>query len=140
MAVSPSSYSGYKAPHQPSLSETRDQSDFFRARLIAQFHDMTHVLNTTGERQNDADVNLVSWWPRADIWDKSSLNIGYWTPYCESFFVRRLKTIRDGTFELRTQSHWKRSLKHAIVAQKVQQQLEKVNQEFLAKEFGVIAA
>lgn len=78
------------------------------------------------------DVYLMSWWPRCDTWDKCSLNVGYWTPYCESWFVNHLKAIRNGTFQLRTATHWRRSLKHAITAQKVQKGLDDRAKDFLA--------
>ena len=80
---------------------------------------------------------MMSWWPRSEIWEKSSLNVGYWTPYCESWFANRLKSIRDGKFELRNASHWRRSLKQAVDAQRLSKALEEKSKTFLLKEYEI---
>jgi hypothetical protein len=36
--------------------------------------------------------------------------IGYWTPFCEAWFQRRLNEIREHRAELRNSTHWGRAL------------------------------
>jgi len=65
----------------------------------------------TGQIDQSSDK---SWWPKHSVWEKSGLNVGYWTRDCEIWFKNRLEAIRAGTAgtaSLRTSKQWKTSLK-----------------------------
>ncbi|KIJ49397.1 hypothetical protein M422DRAFT_160667, partial [Sphaerobolus stellatus SS14] len=70
---------------------------------------------------NGNQESYVSWWPRPSAWRGSGLNVGYWSPACESWFKRRLEQIQNGTAEMRSAKRWKSSLvllrKQAKIAQ-----------------------
>jgi hypothetical protein len=53
-----------------------------------------------------------SWWPKHETWERSNMNIGYWTPQCEAWFQKRLRNILTGTQEgeLRGAGKWKTAL------------------------------
>jgi hypothetical protein len=53
----------------------------------------------------------ISWWPRPAAWNKSGLNVGYWTPACEAWFQNRKTQIAEGTARLLTGSQWKSSMR-----------------------------
>ncbi|TBU36529.1 hypothetical protein BD309DRAFT_1024264 [Dichomitus squalens] len=67
-------------------------------------------------REYTANVSLsqtqdTSWWPKAEVWDGSDMDAGYWTPYCEHWFQTGLNLIRKGEARLRTSSKWRGTLK-----------------------------
>ncbi|KAJ7176775.1 hypothetical protein C8R46DRAFT_1188516 [Mycena filopes] len=65
---------------------------------------------STGQPQPSApdgvQIRTVSWWPRAGIWRKSGLDMGYWTPSCEAWFQNRLAEIQAGSAELHNTREW----------------------------------
>nr|VWO99258.1 N/A [Ganoderma boninense] len=44
----------------------------------------------------DSKPELLSWWPRPNVFNTSGLAFGYWTPWCESWFQRRIARIKAG--------------------------------------------
>ncbi|KAK7057339.1 hypothetical protein R3P38DRAFT_2759612 [Favolaschia claudopus] len=53
-----------------------------------------------------------SWWPRPTAMQNSGLNVGWWTPMCEQWFLKRLATLEsDAPPPLVTHSAWKHNLK-----------------------------
>ncbi|TDL18568.1 hypothetical protein BD410DRAFT_728323, partial [Rickenella mellea] len=65
------------------------------------------VFTGTGLQTSDS-----SWWPWHSAWERSSLNVGYWSTDCEHWFQNRLEHIRNDTAELRGSTEWVNSLKH----------------------------
>ena len=55
----------------------------------------------------------LSWWPKHETWEKSPLNVGYWSPNCEEWFSERLAAIRSGSDrgQPMNASAWGRALK-----------------------------
>ncbi|KIJ39789.1 hypothetical protein M422DRAFT_118499, partial [Sphaerobolus stellatus SS14] len=49
----------------------------------------------------------LSWWPKPKAWEKSGLDVGYWSSECESWYRERLKKIDENAMELRTHDGWK---------------------------------
>ncbi|KAH8115503.1 hypothetical protein DFH11DRAFT_1488066, partial [Phellopilus nigrolimitatus] len=39
--------------------------------------------------------STVSWWPKKNAWESSGLNVGYWTPAAEKWFLERLERLRS---------------------------------------------
>ncbi|KAF8882609.1 hypothetical protein CPB84DRAFT_1642454, partial [Gymnopilus junonius] len=39
---------------------------------------------------------IMSWWPRASIWNGSGLNVNAWTEECEEWFIRHCNAILSG--------------------------------------------
>jgi hypothetical protein len=52
-----------------------------------------------------------SWWPKQAIWMSGGLNVGYWSPTCETWFQKRLTAIRNGSAALRTAAEWRTALR-----------------------------
>jgi hypothetical protein len=50
------------------------------------------IENTTWKDQ----ASEMSWWPKPSAWDNGGLNVGFWSPNCESWYQRRLQSIREG--------------------------------------------
>jgi hypothetical protein len=69
-------------------------------RMIEVVFSLTHAL-AYGTQTSD-----MSWWPKQSVWMNSGLNWGYWTEACETWFQKRLKSIRDGTAGLKTSGEW----------------------------------
>ncbi|KAJ6579919.1 hypothetical protein B0H10DRAFT_1835021 [Mycena sp. CBHHK59/15] len=62
---------------------------------------------TVGGRQ----VMTVSWWPKPSAFTLSGLNVGWWTPECESWYQKRVRQIEGFTAKLSTHADWKHNLK-----------------------------
>ncbi|KAF7372360.1 hypothetical protein MVEN_00096300 [Mycena venus] len=56
-------------------------------------------------------TTTISWWPRPVYFEKSGLNVGWWSPACEAFYQRRLSQINHGDATLCTQGQWKNNMK-----------------------------
>ncbi|KIJ43329.1 hypothetical protein M422DRAFT_170099, partial [Sphaerobolus stellatus SS14] len=52
----------------------------------------------------------ISWWPLPHAWNKSGLDVGYWSAECETWYNTRLKRIAEGGVLLRTTAQWKKTL------------------------------
>nr|VWP00843.1 Lipoyl synthase (EC (Lip-syn) (LS) (Lipoate synthase) (Lipoic acid synthase) (Sulfur insertion protein LipA) [Ganoderma boninense] len=57
-----------------------------------------------------SSVELLSWWPRPNVFDTSGLAFGYWTPWCENWFQRRLERIKAGTAGPLSAKEWRTTL------------------------------
>ncbi|KAJ6529979.1 hypothetical protein B0H10DRAFT_1862057 [Mycena sp. CBHHK59/15] len=53
----------------------------------------------------------VSWWPKPPAFTLSRLNVGWWTPACESWYQKRVWQIEGFTTKLSTHADWKHNLK-----------------------------
>ncbi|KZP12190.1 hypothetical protein FIBSPDRAFT_799195 [Athelia psychrophila] len=49
----------------------------------------------------------VSWFPKHSTWEVGCLNMGYWSPTCETWFLQRIDIIRKGQAKLKTAAQWK---------------------------------
>ncbi|KAK7059494.1 hypothetical protein R3P38DRAFT_2496075 [Favolaschia claudopus] len=57
-------------------------------------------------------VTTRSWWPRPTAFFRNSaLDVGWWTPACEYFYLNRVKMYNDGILKLETAAAWKDNLK-----------------------------
>ncbi|KAJ7478512.1 hypothetical protein FB451DRAFT_1032535, partial [Mycena latifolia] len=52
-----------------------------------------------------------SWWPRSTAFAGSGLNVGWWTPMCETWFQRWLSQLDVKTTCLATHQQWRHNLK-----------------------------
>ena len=67
----------------------------------------------------------LSWWPHQSVFLHSGMWIGYWTPFCKSWFQRHLNEIHEHRAKLRNSMHWA----HALEAfGKMTKKLKKANQ------------
>ncbi|KAF8627653.1 hypothetical protein AX15_004346 [Amanita polypyramis BW_CC] len=57
-------------------------------------------------------IKEVSWWPKHTTWKGCGLDVGYWSSSCETWFLNRLRAIRNGTATPRTSREWKNSLSY----------------------------
>ncbi|KAK6997113.1 hypothetical protein R3P38DRAFT_2564359 [Favolaschia claudopus] len=69
----------------------------------------------TGQRDihspRNRQTTIISWWPRPINFVKSGINVGWWSPACESFYQRRLAQIANGQTTLPSQIEWKNNLR-----------------------------
>jgi hypothetical protein len=54
----------------------------------------------------------MSWWPKQNIFLKSGLWPGYWSPQCEEWFQTRLSHIQEHRASLRTSTQWPKHLRY----------------------------
>ncbi|KAI1783062.1 hypothetical protein LXA43DRAFT_904339 [Ganoderma leucocontextum] len=78
-----------------------------------------------------------SWWPKADTWEKSDLNKGYWTPYCEHWFQERLEHIHKSETSPRTATKWADGLKRFKVSRPFQRAVQDASAVFLDEQLQV---
>ena len=72
-----------------------------------------------------------SWWPKASVWEKSTLDVGLWSLYDEVWFQTRLEHIRARRQKPKTVSAWKEALKSAKNARRLRKALEAASKDFL---------
>lgn len=60
---------------------------------------------------NHNQIQEPSWWPRVSAFDKSALNVGYWSHSAEHWFCQRLEKIRSGNETAKSPTQWKQSVK-----------------------------
>ena len=60
-----------------------------------------------------ANTAYPAWWPKPNAMEFGGLNVGYWSPNAENWFIHRVEKIRRGekVTGLQTQTNWKRSIK-----------------------------
>ncbi|KAI0373836.1 hypothetical protein BV20DRAFT_937080 [Pilatotrama ljubarskyi] len=73
----------------------------------------------------------LSWWPKPNVWEKSDLHTGYWTPYCEHWFQTLLSKYRCGEEQPRNAGRWRDTLRHAKRAGKLRESIEVASANFL---------
>ena len=73
----------------------------------------------------------VSWWPKAVTWENRTMDLGYWTPFAEVWFQRRLDRIRSHEAHPKTASVWKDDLKAAPSAKKLRLAVDTASTIFL---------
>ncbi|KAI5114897.1 hypothetical protein M0805_008805 [Coniferiporia weirii] len=44
---------------------------------------------------NGLQYKLASWWPWSNVWDHSSMNLGFWSPSTEIWFANWLEKIQN---------------------------------------------
>ena len=57
--------------------------------------------------QNGQQIRSVSWWPSPHIWNKSSSWLGWWSPWNESWYQRRIADILDLKQSPKNNQKWK---------------------------------
>ena len=71
---------------------------------------------TTRRGPQTSDVSL---WPLPSAWEKSGLNVHFWSFDCEAWYTRHEAKLASGTTVLRTNEQWKHALKLNPSAPKV---------------------
>ncbi|KAJ6598246.1 hypothetical protein DFH09DRAFT_1022563 [Mycena vulgaris] len=74
-----------------------------------------------------------SWWPLPAAWSLSGLDMGHWTPSCETWFQRRLAQNRGGDGLLQTHTQWKHNLAFERKGAPLSHNNERLAEEFLAE-------
>ncbi|KZP26418.1 hypothetical protein FIBSPDRAFT_732308 [Athelia psychrophila] len=88
----------------------------------------------TGHRVFANQQAHFSWWPKHSTWMKSSMNVGWWTATCETWYQNRLKqleTMQQGL--LRTPIQWDNALKIQKPARKFANALHKQSEAVLIR-------
>lgn len=73
------------------------------------------LINFAGQINKTSPTGLqlaeVSWWPKPAAWNRSGLNIGYWSSDCEEWYQNRLSEIRSQKADPRSHAKWKHALR-----------------------------
>ncbi|OJT07017.1 hypothetical protein TRAPUB_2129 [Trametes pubescens] len=77
------------------------------------------------------DPVYYSWWPRPAQWNYSGMNVGYWTPFCESWFNTRLQAIRASNATPHGSKEWRNKITFYQGARKLRRAVEVVSEKFL---------
>ncbi|KAI0685210.1 hypothetical protein C8T65DRAFT_538884, partial [Cerioporus squamosus] len=72
-----------------------------------------------------------SWWPKEIHWRGSHMDQGFWTPWCESWFLRRLRHIRAGEVKIHNAQGWADNLRLASKAKLFCDSLELASNNWL---------
>ena len=64
------------------------------SEFIYLFFSKVKLANVNAVKGKESE--LRSWWPCPHTWEVSGLEFGYWTPWCENWFQKRLLQIRNG--------------------------------------------
>ncbi|KAJ7251115.1 hypothetical protein B0H12DRAFT_648995 [Mycena haematopus] len=86
-------------------------------------------------RHDGRQKKFVSWWPPASVWKSCRLEMGYWTPLCEEWFLSRLAEILNGNAQLHSRIEWRQ-----ILGVDQPQTNDRLAAEFLAENGTRIAA
>ncbi|KAI0349114.1 hypothetical protein OH77DRAFT_1415539 [Trametes cingulata] len=86
---------------------------------------------------NHQDPVLFSWWPRPPQWSYSGMHVGYWTPFCESWFCERLEAARAGDAVPYGAKEWRNRITLNKGAHKLRLAVERVSGEFLSRTLRV---
>lgn len=75
-----------------------------------------NILRLPGQLHHGAasgeQTTTRSWWPRPVSMEQSGLNVGWWTPMCETWFRRRLQQLAEPQkADILTHAKWKNNLK-----------------------------
>ncbi|KAJ7212407.1 hypothetical protein B0H12DRAFT_1033203, partial [Mycena haematopus] len=78
----------------------------------------------------------ISWWPKPGAFSLSGMNIGWWSPDCERWFIKRQIDLRHGQGELYTQIEWKSKIRFIQKSRQVAVANEKLAAEYLRLKLG----
>lgn len=88
-------------PSQESLSPVMDVvgrgglglETWYDDTLTSEEEDIICGVYRSSEVSGHESEQLWSFWPTPNVWDTSSVNAGYWTPYNEEWFLKRRKFL-----------------------------------------------
>ncbi|THG94306.1 hypothetical protein EW145_g8165, partial [Phellinidium pouzarii] len=63
-----------------------------------------------GDDERPESIEYASWWPRASVWDLSSMNCGFWSSFAETWFRVRLQKIKENQASIQNQLKWRKAL------------------------------
>ena len=87
--------------------------------------------------EKGTESELRSWWPTPELWDGSGLNFGRWTPWCESWFQKRLDKLRCGEGVLNNSREWKATIRMFNKVRPFHQSLSMASAQFLQHDLHV---
>ena len=76
------------------------------------------------------DTALLSWFPKANIWESCGYNVRHWNQACEDFYLRRRADIMQGSGPL-SPSEWRQDVRMNRQAPKLIIQMNKAALLFL---------
>ncbi|KAK7013903.1 hypothetical protein R3P38DRAFT_2545985, partial [Favolaschia claudopus] len=96
-----------------------------------------YFVNTGSKHSGEADglqKKAVSWWPTPAAYSGSGMNIGWWSPCCESWYQKRVADIEEnGELEVYTRKEWRDKIKFVQKSRHVHVANEKISAEYLLK-------
>lgn len=93
-----------------------------------------HLLVDQGQSEDK------SWWPKPNQWNNNHFDQGFWTPWCESWFLNRLNRIRSDQARLYNARQWEWALRQAGDARKFCDALELASNRWLEGKYQVAEA
>lgn len=73
----------------------------------------------------------LSWWPQAGAFYNSGMNVGWWTPDCESWFHGILREMAEGKAVVLNNTRWKARIRGFSAVPRVSKHLDAVHTNFL---------
>lgn len=86
----------------------------FTKSVLVSIDSQTIVISLTKSLDSEHYTDQIAemlWWPKPNAWGNGGLNIGYWSADCESWYQRRLETIRAAKVQLRSGAEWRQALR-----------------------------
>src|SRR5277367_5734285 len=77
-----------------------------------------------------------SWFPRANIWEGSGLNVGFWNQECERWYLKHRSKILDGTAVPLSARGWRQKIRKDRRAPQLSVKMENAALAFLQSSQG----
>ncbi|KAJ7085367.1 hypothetical protein B0H15DRAFT_777302 [Mycena belliarum] len=81
---------------------------------------------------NGHQEKRVSWWPQAGAFFNSDMNVGWWSPDCESWFQTILKEFADNKAVVLNNARWAKRIRGYNAALRAAKNLDTVCADFLS--------
>ena len=79
--------------------------DTLNEQLLNLICGVYRVFNGNGTQCTD-----LSWWPKQSTFEASGLNVGFWSPDCEQWFIKRRREIAQGSATFKSADQWYKAL------------------------------
>jgi hypothetical protein len=74
---------------------------------------------------NGPQTTDILWWPKPSIWNKSGLNVGYWSEDCEKWYKLQTEKYLAGIAPLRNPQDWRHAIRFTKEVPQMAEQNEK---------------
>ena len=79
---------------------------------------------------------IYSWFPRANIWEGSGFNVGFWNQECERWYLKHRSKILDGTAVPLSGKDWRQEIRKYWRAPQLSIKMDNAALEFLQSSQG----
>ncbi|KAJ7624584.1 hypothetical protein FB45DRAFT_1030718 [Roridomyces roridus] len=104
---------------------TKEEEDLILGVYSIQMNQLRHV-DASGHQEK-----RVSWWPQAGAFYNSDMNVGWWSPDCESWFQGILGEISEGKAVVLNNARWARRIRGYNAVLRAAKNLDSVCADYL---------